>query len=335
MKTPKRLTEEDRVVIAAMHKAGATQKEIAQTIRFSPSTVSKELKRNRCEDGTYRTARAHELYLARKKRPPYKLRGWLAKAVGARLRRGESPYSIGVSLREKGLPAPSIESIHRFVERDAAGGGTLWIFLPMRRQRRRAHRKNRLRHGPIPRRVDISTRPPEAQERSRVGDWEGDTVHGAGPEGGAIVTMIDRKSRYLLMCKVGDLRSATVAKAVEHMLRPFVRHSVTFDNGSEFAKHERITKRLECPCYFAKAGHPGQRGTLEQSNGLIRRIQNKKTTRYKGMRHEQVRHVQDMINGRRRKSLDGKRPKDFLPELLLPAPTREAPAGASLAGPVA
>ena len=133
------------------------------------------------------------------------------------------------------------------------------------------------------------------------------------------------------MRKVADLKSATVAEAVEKMLAPFRKHSVTFDNGSEFAKHERISERLGCPCYFAKPGHPGQRGSLEQSNGLIRRIQKKKTTRYKWMRHEQVRHVQDLINGRRRKILDGKRPKDYLPELLL-APSKEAPAGASLEG---
>lgn len=325
MKTPKRLTEEDRVVIAAMHKSGHRQKEIAAAVIKSPSTISKELKRNRCDDGAYRTQAAQERTRERKKRAPYRLRGWLAKAVAARLRRRESPYSIRISLQEKGLPAPSIESIHRFVERDAANGGTLWMFLPLKRLRRRPHRKSRLKHGPIPKRVDISLRPEAATARSEVGHWEGDTVHGAGPDGGAIVTLIDRKSRYLLMGKVVDLKSATVAKAVETMLRPFVRHSVTFDNGSEFAKHERITKRLECPCYFAQAGHPGQRGTLEQSNGLIRRIQPKKKTRYKGMRHEEVRHVQNLINGRRRKILAGKRPKDFLPELLRPTTPEEGP----------
>jgi IS30 family transposase len=206
------------------------------------------------------------------------------------------------------------------VERDSAAGGTLWVFLATQRRRRRPHRKNRIKHGPIPRRVDISKRPEAANTRERFGDWEGDTVHGAGPDGGAIITLIDRKSRYLLMRKVPNLKSASVAPILEAMLKPFVRHSITFDNGSEFAKHERISKRLDCPCYFATPGCPGQRGSLEQSNGLIRQARPKKTTKYRHMRHSEVAFVQDMINGRRRKSLGGKRPKDFLRELTKPAP---------------
>ena len=84
VKTPKRLTEDDRVIIAGMHKAGHTQKEIAAVVYFSRSTISKDLKRNRCSDGGYRTEMAQSLYLSRKKRPPYKLKGWLGKAVAAR-----------------------------------------------------------------------------------------------------------------------------------------------------------------------------------------------------------------------------------------------------------
>ena len=122
-------------------------------------------------------------YVSTPKRLTEELRGWLAKAVAARLRVGESPYSITVSLTEKGLSAPGIESILAFVDRDAAKGGTLWIFLPMKRKRRRPHRRSRLKDGPIPSRVDISTRPDEANGRSRVGDGEGDTVHGTGPDG--------------------------------------------------------------------------------------------------------------------------------------------------------
>lgn len=320
VKTPKRLTQDDRVIIAGMHKAGHLQKEIAVVIRFSRSTISKELKRNRNDDGDYRTESAHAKARKRKQRPPDKLRGWLQKSVEARIRRCERPYSINLSLKEKGLPGISPECIYRHVARDSAAGGSLWMFLAAKRERRRPHRKNRIKHGPIPRRVDISKRPESVETRERFGDWEGDTVHGAGPNGGAIITLIDRKSRFLLMRTVPNLRSATIAPAIEAMLRPYLCRSVTFDNGSEFAKHERISKRIGCTCYFAKPGHPGQRGTLEQANGLIRQEQPKKSTKYRYMRHTEIVRVRDMINGRRRKSLGGKRPKDFLRELTKPAP---------------
>jgi IS30 family transposase len=319
VKTPKRLTEDDRVVIAAMSNGGSRQSTIAKTIGFSASTISKELARNRGDDGRYRTETAQTKARSRKKRAPYKLCGWLLKCVEARIRRGERPYSIDLSLREKGFPGISPESIYRHVERDSAAGGVLWMFLAGKRSRRKPHRKHRIKHGPIPRRVDISKRPEEANNRERFGDWEGDTVHGAGPDGAAIVTLIDRKSRLLLMRKVTDLKSRTVAKVVEMMLAPFIRHTVTFDNGSEFAKHERMSRRLGCPCYFATPGCPGQRGSLEQSNGLIRQARPKKTTKFRYMRHSEVAFVQDMINGRRRKSLGGKRPADFLRELTKPA----------------
>ena len=311
---PKRLTEDDRVVIAAMSHAGSSQRDIAKTIRFSDSTVSKELKRNRSEDGVYRTEAAQTLARKRKQRPPDRLRGWLQKCVEARIRRGERPYSIDLSLKEKGFRGISPECIYRHVERDSAAGGCLLMFLASKRSKRKTHRKQRIKHGPIPRRVDISLRPGAADARERVGDWEGDTVHGAGPDGGAIITLIDRKSRYLLMRKVSDLKSA-IAPVVEAMLKPFVRRSITFDKRPEFAKHERISKRLGCPCYFATPGSPGQRGSLEQANGLIRQARPNKTTKFRYMRHSEVKFVQDMINGRRRKSLEGKRPKDFLREL--------------------
>jgi transposase, IS30 family len=295
-----------------------------QTHRIFRFNHQQRTQSNRGEDGVYRTESAQKLARKRKQRPPDKLRGWLLKSVEARIRRCERPYSIDLSLRAKGLPGISPESIYRHVERDSAAGGSLWVFLASKRRRRKPHRKNRIKHGPIPRRVDIAKRPEAANDRALCGDWHGDTVHGAGPDGGAIVTLIDRKSRLLLMKKVTDLKSRTVAKAVEMMLVSFVRHTVTFDNGSEFAKHERMSKRLGCPCYFATPGCPGQRGSLEQANGLIRQARPKKTTKFKFMRHSEVAFVQDMINGRRRKSLGGKRPKDFLRELAKPAPTAVA-----------
>lgn len=167
----------------------------------------------------------------------------------------------------------SIETVYRWVYRDASQGGQLFNCLC------RCHKKRRGQHcygtgrGLILGRISIDERPELVATRERFGDWEGDTVEGAKGSGN-ITTHVKRKSRYLVAAKLADKSAAVTARAVTAAFRRIpkvLRHTLTLDNGKEFARFKEIENNTGLTVYFADPYSAWQRGANENTNGLLRR----------------------------------------------------------------
>jgi IS30 family transposase len=153
----------------------------------------------------------------------------------------------------------SHEWMYRFLAADQRAGGGLYKYLRHRRKRYRKRYESQDRRGQLRNRVSISERPAEVESRQCLGDWEGDTVHGVG---GNLVTLVERKSGYL--------SAYPVKRAINLLLQGHEAHTLTLDNGREFAGHEHIALKSHCQVYFADPYSSWQRGTNENTNGLLR-----------------------------------------------------------------
>jgi IS30 family transposase len=164
----------------------------------------------------------------------------------------------------------------------------------------------------LPASVSVERRPAIVDRRARYGDWEGDTIVGPGRSRGAVVSLVDRKSGYLLLQKLEERKAPQVRQAVCRSLRRLprrLRRTLTFDNGKEFAEHSKIADHLELQVYFSKPYAAWQRGTNENTNGLVRQFFSKGTPAEWLNQHDIVR-IQNLINERPRKRLGYKTPAD-------------------------
>jgi IS30 family transposase len=224
--------------------------------------------------------------------------------VEGKLRGGWSPEIIAGRIRLD-LPGCSIshEAIYRFVYRDKACGGDLVGHLRCQKTRRKRYASGQQRRGKLCDRVCIEQRDPIVEQRSRMGDWEGDTVIGKGHRG-ALVTLVERKSRYTLAMQVNSKHSEGVTQAILEMLRPHKAQclTLTFDNGKEFAEHAFIAKALQACVYFAHPYHSWERGLNENTNGLLRQYFPKCANLLK-VTHEEVNDAVYALNHRPRKCL--------------------------------
>lgn len=317
-KTHKKLTRSQRETIDRMHKSGHHAKDIATAVLVHRTSIDRELKNNRGACGAYEAAAAHDKVLSRRARGAVKMVGALLASVRALLLAGQAPAEICERLRQAD-PANTVcaETIYKYVIADAAKGGVLHRFLPLRRKARKRRKANRVKHGPIKDRVDISKRPPEVAALVELGHLEGDTVHGTK---GAVVTLVERVTGYTLVWAVPNLRARTVANAVIRMTHGYLVRSITFDNGSEFAEHRRISRRIKAPCFFATPGRPCERGRNENKNRQLRMLHRKGKVAYRHMRASEVRRVQDRLNQKLRKNLGWKCADDFLHQLKFHGP---------------
>lgn len=298
----KRLTQEQRYQISNMLWNGFNQTEIALAVGCHKSTISRELTRNTGLRG-YRHKQAQRLAEGRvqeKARPAFAGKVW--QKVEHRLRQGWSPEQISGRLRlEEGIRI-STEWIYQYIYWDMAEGGNLHRCLRCQKRHRKAYGKSR-RKGGIPGRVGIEERPVLVDERSRLGDWEVDTVIGKGHQG-ALVTLVERKSRFTLVRHVRRKTADLVAQATIGMLRPHAEktRTITADNGREFAAHSKIASALEAKVYFADPYASWERGTNENTNGLIRQYF-PKGRKLIDVTRKEVNHVMRMLNNRPRKCL--------------------------------
>jgi IS30 family transposase len=194
----------------------------------------------------------------------------------------------------------SHQTIYDWIEQD--GHRNHWKSFLRRRGKRPTRRKN---EGKTEDRTRVHDRPAEIEGRVRIGDWEGDTVLGPAVTGG-IVTLVERKSRYTIITKIQSKESEHVNRHIKlrfRQLREEWRRSVTFDNGTEFARCHRLEKHLGMELYWADPGCPYQRGTNENTNGLIRQYFPKGTD-FRNVTHSQVRDVEERLNHRPRECLD-------------------------------
>jgi IS30 family transposase len=315
MKHYRQLTQEERSQIVALRELGLSQVAIARQLKRSASTISRELRRNCAADG-YQAASAEQMSDTRR-RTAYKDNKrfpGLIEWVTDRLKNKWSPEQISGSSRALGYPLISHEWIYQLILRDKAQCGTLSQHQRHRQGRYRRRYGVQDRRGKIQNRVSIDDRPAVVERRSRYGDWEGDSIVGKGPA--ALVTLLERKSGYVLIRKVPRSTAALTSEAMIEMLSVMDRrHTITLDNGSEFSHHERVSTALGCAVYFAHPYLSWERGANENANGLIRPYF-PKGTNFDDVTDVQIQLVQQAINMRPRKRLDYKAPIELIGRLI-------------------
>ena len=298
----KHLTSQQRYGIFSLLATNSTLSFIAKTLNVSVSTVSREVKRNSWHK-KYRPKEAQELADGRKKRYANnrRIKNDVKKRVLYYLTEEQwSPEQISGFLKNEGIKA-SHEYIYQLIKADKQAGGTLYTHL----RHRGKHRKRPVGKCPqIPDRISIHERPKEA-DGTRFGDFELDTIIGKDGKG-VIVTLVDRKTNYLLMKKSPKGKDAEeVAKIVRDLLFPY-RHlvrTITTDNGSEFRNHRKISKALGTTVYFADPYSSWQKGCIENTNKLIRQYIPKGTD-FETLTDKQILQIQYKINRRPREKLN-------------------------------
>jgi IS30 family transposase len=309
------LTSQERDRIAQLHYKGYQQCEIAVAMKRSPATISRELRRN-ASDGSYYAAGAQAIAERRRSERPL-MRKLDRPESNLFVRQGLasrwSPDQISGRLRRQFPDQPerqvAPQTIYRWIECQEAPLRSHWRqFL-----RRRGRRARRQPQNPeqTSAHAAIANRPVAIQQRRRLGDLEGDTV--LGPPGtGGVVTLVDRRSRYTIITKTKTKDARRVRQRIQlrlNQLAPGQRRSLTFDNGTEFARCHLLERRLGLRIYFAQPGRPYQRGTNENTNGLIRQFYPKGTD-FRTVSHVAVARVEHLLNDRPRACLDYRTPRE-------------------------
>ncbi|RMF15976.1 MAG: IS30 family transposase [Gammaproteobacteria bacterium] len=317
MTTYAQLTQAQRYQIHALYTSGSCQAEIARKIGVHRSTICRELRRlDGRNDYDPQKAHAQAVGFRVTAHNNSRIKGTLEAAIRVFLGIDFSPEQIaGVMKRFFGISI-SFQSIYRFLKRCYWYGDELYKKLRIAGKRRSyignegRHRKRR--QAPVLNRISIHERPEEANLRSQTGHWEIDTV--IGPRhASAILTLTERVSRYCILLKLRSKQSQSVIDALEERafgLRTKVR-TITSDNGSEFAKHQKIADLLQCKFYFADPYSAWQRGTNENANGLVRQYFPKHTD-FNNITQEELDSVAFKLNNRPRKVLGFDTPANVL-----------------------
>lgn len=271
MKPYTHLTQEERYYIFRSLQSRKSLREIAKELGRSPSSLSRELKRNKGLSGAYCSSIASAQAIKRqaskgKKRITPEAWAWIERYI----RLDWSPEQICHYRKLLGKTGISIEWIYQYILWDKEAGGTLFKHLRHRKKRRKRYGSVEKR-GQLINRKSIDERPDIVDKRARLGDWEADVVEGS--KGGAVlVTLLERKSRLFLVGKSPNKSAKEVSSTILRLLLPIKEYvkTITYDNGREFAYHEMISKALDSDAFFAHAYHSWERGSNENSNGLLR-----------------------------------------------------------------
>jgi len=319
----KRVTEAERTLLYRWSQEGAGPREIGRRLGRAASSISRELVRNSGRRG-YRPKQAHAKARARARRPgPRRFTAAVQADAEARLKAGWTPEIIGQRARLEGRAWVCKETIYKHIYADAKAGGTLWQYLPRarRKRRRRCPRHEGRGRGRIPNQRMIDTRPAEVETRQSVGHWEGDLINGV-QESGNLLTLVERKTRYLLIRRTDSKAADEILGALCALLAPLpaaVRRSLTLDNGKEFAWHEALAQITQMDVFFAKPYHAWERGTNENTNGLIRRLHPKKAS-FAGIGRAELQRIETFVNDRPRKCLGWMTPTEAMIACLACAP---------------
>ncbi|MFJ8852164.1 IS30 family transposase [Streptomyces sp. NPDC102437] len=331
------LREEDRIHIADRLREKASIRTIAAELGRSPSTISREIRRNgamwRGNQWTYRPHAAHSRAEARRPRPKTGKIGQnpeLRDFIQDHLERRWSPEQICHALRRQFPDRPEMHVVHETIYQAlyVQGRGELRRELTRAlrtgRARRRPHRQSYKRQPRnIPNMVMVSDRPAEAADRAVPGHWEGDLIIGKDGKS-AIGTLVERTTRYVMLAHLPiDHSAASTRDALVEtvkILPPHLRRSLTWDQGSEMAAHQTFTMATDIPVYFCNPASPWQRGSNENTNGLLRQYFPKGTDLSRHTR-EHLDVVAAELNSRPRKTLGWETPAERLSKLL--ATTRQ------------
>ena len=305
------LTREQRYQIQVLLQAGTKRSAIASLIGKDKSVVYRELKRNKSPSGKYSAPYAQQLADLRKER--LKRQRKLTKEIRTKIikeleEEQWSPQQIKGRADKQGLPMVSHERIYQLIRLDKQQGGELY-----------KHTRHRLKHRKRPvggkkvvikDKVSIDFRPAVVALKERFGDWEMDTIVGKNNQG-AILTLVERQTGFLMMKKLPHGKNAKgLAKAVIALLLPFKNsvHSITVDNGTEFAAHQMIARKLKTSIYFAHPYSSWERGLNEYTNKLIRQYIPKKES-LENYNDQLIKEIQYKINRRPRELLNFDNPK--------------------------
>lgn len=289
------LTREERYQIYALKKAGHKLSEIADVLVRDRSTISRELARNRGQRG-YRPKQAQRMADERRAMNARTIDDATWQFAQAKLLQQWSPEQIS------NHAAISPETVYQRVYADQRAGGLLWKQLRCQKQRKKRYGKTD-RRGIIPNRQSIELRPTIVETRSRIGDWEADTIIGKNHRQ-AIVSLVERKTGFTLIRKVERKTAQAVSDAMMKLLKPHRArvHTITSDNGREFAGHEDIAKQLQADFFFAHPYASWERGTNENTNGLIRQYFPKNRD-FTTITQQEIDTAMERLNNRPRKRL--------------------------------
>jgi transposase, IS30 family len=320
----------EREEIAVGLAAGLSQGEIAERLGRSPSTISREVRRNSRGRGSYRALAAQGQAQHRAARPKTaKLagNGELRGLVAGRLKQKWSPEQVSTWLRREFPDRPEMQVSHEtiyqsiYVQGRGALRKELSACLRTGRALRKPRRKDGERRGKIPGMVMIGERPAEVADRAVPGHWEGDLILGAGSKS-AIGTLVERSTRFVMLLHLpgGHGADAVAAQMTEVMagLPAALRRSLTWDQGSEMASHAQVAAATDLEVYFCDPHSPWQRGSNENTNGLLRQYFPKGTDLSVHDRGDLDAAAAE-LNARPRRTLGWKTPAEALDEVLAAA----------------
>jgi len=306
------ITLEQRIKIEALLRAGHKVSFIAKQLSIHRSSIYRELNRNQTKTGKYNAGFAQELSEEQKERfsNNRSFTFSMEKFIREKLSKEQwSPEQIWGYCKKNNIDMVSHESIYKFVYQDKNKGGVLYKNL------RVASKKYRKRYGSgkgkrciIKDKVSIDLRPECINNKQRIGDWEIDTIVGKDNKG-AIVTIAERVTAFVLIAKLNGKNAQELAEAVVKLMMPFkdLVLSITSDNGTEFAMHKYISKKLGALFYFAHPYSSWERGLNEYTNRLIRQYIPKKTN-FDDVNHLFINEITMKLNRRPRKKLNYKTP---------------------------
>lgn len=312
MKSYSQITSQERYIISHLRKQGLCPAEIARQTGRHRSTIGREFRRNSNRHGHYRAFKAQEKTNGRRSRSRRneqfsdrdKLKVWYF------LKQQWSPEQISAWLSRKKLLSISHETIYRYIWADKAAGGKLYTHLRGAQKQRRKRHNSKDSRGRLAGKRHISARSASVETRKTIGHWEVDTVVGSGDQH-CILTLVERKTRYTLIGKLANRGKQETKKRAIQLIKQHQRRfkTITSDNGTEFHSYAGIEEHLGVRFYFATPYHSWQRGTNENTNGLIRQYLPKR----KSMAHINQHHcnaISEKLNSRPRKVLGFKTPKE-------------------------
>ena len=320
MQKYKQFSYEERIMLCYLLKQGKSKTAIARELQRDRITIYREMHRNASpgEYSLYNADPAQKRKDARSKNSRKKtaITGRMEEYIKNKLSKKWSPEQIANRAKLKGIPMVSHETIYQFVYDDKKKGGKMVNYLRRSHRTRKKRRNSYDNRGIIKDRTSIEKRPAIVNNQKRYGDWEGDTIIGKNHQG-AIVTLVERKSLFLKVKKVNKREAALTAEGICSVMDDVKNkcHTITFDNGKEFAAHKDIEKYLETSIFFAHPYSAYERGCNENINGLLRQYI-PKSTDLSSISDNYLLHVQNEINNRPRKKLGFLTPNEIFSKFV-------------------
>jgi IS30 family transposase len=307
----RRVTNEHRLCLKTMLDAELSQATIANKLGFHPSTISRELGRNRGSRG-YRFKQSQQMADARQayRLNPRKMLPGMVESVVRKIRLKWSPEQTSNWLKLHGKPFVSTQTIYTFLHEDKKDGGKIWKNLRYSHKLRRRRFPNEERRGKIQNARSISERANSANKRKKRGHWERDTMLGHNRRN-VVLVITDRKTRYNLFSKLDRRLAPLITARTAKLLKGFPVRSITNDRGQEFSGHQKLERKLGKPIYFCDPYSSYQRGTNENRIGILRQYLPKGSDISK-LHGRTLKKFQDAINNRPMKCLGWRTPHELM-----------------------